>query len=172
MGGRREMNSRLKNLAEIPVSEAVRRLNPHLFAAVPGAVVKDSLITPSAAGVSVPAGRKRVKQSERPLMNANERAFAEELKRRLPGAFVWAQAVTLVLANGVRYTPDFVSYEPLNAGRLCFWEVKGSRKIFDGAAEKVKYAADQFRAACVWLVWREKGSQTWCEQRVWARKTE
>jgi hypothetical protein len=63
----------------------------------------------------------------------------------------------------VRYTPDFLTLEPFS-GRLCFWEVKGTRKIFDGAGEKLKIAAAKYRWAVFTLVWREDGE--WQQPRI------
>jgi hypothetical protein len=53
----------------------------------------------------------------------------------------WAyEAVTLVVAPGLRYTPDFLGV----AGAQCtFWEIKGSY-IRDRALHKVRMAAVQF----------------------------
>jgi hypothetical protein len=114
--------------------------------------------------VGVTSKKKRLRQSTKPLQNSNELAFEMHLRELLPNAYVHPQAVTLGLANGVRYTPDFMSYEPLNGGRLCFWEVKGPRKIFDGAGEKLKIAASKYREFIFTLVWEEHGE--WQQQRI------
>lgn len=121
---------------------------------------------PAAASISPETpknGRQRLRQRSKPLMNANEEAFGAHLSLILPGAKRHAQAVTLGLANGVRYTPDWMTFEPFS-GRLCFWEVKGTRKIFDGAGEKLKIAAGQYREFVFTLVWREGGE--WQQQRI------
>lgn len=148
--------NRAADLSSLPMSPAVKKLNSHLLAAT----VKQSL---TVAGAIVPAKKPRLRQSSKPLMNANELAFEAHLRAMLPGAFVHAQAVHLQIANGTRYTPDFVSFEPFS-GRVCFWEVKGSKKIFDGAGEKLKAAAHLYKWAVFNLVWCEAG--VWQQQRI------
>lgn len=148
------MSKRGTDINVLPVSDATRRLNPDLFGGAGGGK------TPAV----VDSAKKRLRQSAKPLLNANEVAFEAQLRGMLPGAFIWSQSVHLQIANGTRYTPDFVSYEPMNAGRLVAWEVKGTRKIFDGAGEKLKTAAAKFRGMTFFLVWREAGQ--WQQQRI------
>lgn len=71
-------------------------------------------------------------------LNKTEQAFLEYLKAMYPEAFVLSQSVTLKLANGVRYTPDFVVKRP-HAEHLIAYEVKGFMR--DDAAVKIKVAA-------------------------------
>lgn len=156
--------TRVVDISSLPMSSSVRKLNAHLFAkrgSGEAATGKQSL---QVAGAIVPAKKARLRQSSKPLMNANELAFEAQLRVMLPGAFVHAQAVHLQIANGTRYTPDFMSYEPMNGGRVCFWEVKGGRKIFDGAGEKLKAAAHLYKWAVFHLVWQEAG--VWQQQRI------
>jgi hypothetical protein len=147
---------RTVDLSSLPMSPAVRKLNAHLF----GATVKQSL---QVRGKIVPAKKTRLRQSSKPKLNSNETAFEAHLRATLGGAFIHAQDVHLQLANGVRYTPDFMTYEPFS-GRVCFWEVKGTRKIFDGAGEKLKTAARLYKWAVFHLVWFEAGA--WQQQRI------
>lgn len=151
------MKGRLTSIAELPMSKSTRLLNPHL---APEGV---SPFTQSLIAEVAPT-RKRLRQSSKPRLNPNENAFAAHLRDVLPDAFHYAQAIHLQLANGVRYTPDFATHEPLNHGKLTFWEVKGTQKIFDGAGEKLKIAAALFPSALFYLVWREAGA--WQQQRI------
>lgn len=158
------MSGRLKSISELPMSAATRRLNPQYqppqLDGMPAHVAHE--ILESEAGAKKP--KKRLRQNSKPLQNANELAFEAHLRAVLPSAYIHPQAVTLVLANGVRYTPDFISYEPMNGGRLCLWEVKGPRKIFDGAGEKLKIAASKYREFIFTLCWLEAG--VWQQQRI------
>lgn len=137
------------------MSGATRRLNANL--GIGQGMAK-------AGVVAVDSPKKRLRQAAKPLQNANELAFEAQLLATLPGAVIWAQSFHFQIANGTRYTPDFVTYEPMNHGRLVVWEVKGTRKIFDGAGEKLKAAAAKFRGITFYLVWREAGE--WKQQRI------
>jgi hypothetical protein len=152
------MRGRLTSIADLPMSESTRRRNPGLHVTGAG-------VSPFVASLAAEQGTKRdrLRQSKKPLLNSNETAFLAHLQATMPGAHIHAQELHLGLANGVRYTPDFLTFEPFS-GRLCFWEVKGTRKIFDGAGEKLKIAAAKYRWAVFTLVWREDGE--WQQQRI------
>lgn len=149
--------SRAISIETLPMSAATRRLNAHLG-------LGQGMAKAQTTAAQVESPKKRLRQSSKPLLNANEQAFEAHLKGTLPMAFIWAQAVHLQLANGTRYTPDFVTYEPIPHGRLVAWEVKGKSKIFDGAGEKLKVAATKFRGITFYLVWFEGG--VWQQQRI------
>ena len=102
-----------------------------------------------------------LRQSAAPKLNKTEAAYLEVLRDRYPGCDVHAQCITLKLANGCRYTPDFAVF---GDGLIEFHEVKGHMR--DDAAVKIKVAAAQFPAWAFWLVWR-KGGQ-WQQQRILA----
>jgi hypothetical protein len=136
----------------LPMSAATRRRNAALLG-----------IGQGVAKVAATALKPRLRQSSQPKLNANETAFLAHLQGTLPGAIIHSQAITLKLANGVRYIPDFVTYQPLS-GRLVVWEVKGTRKIFDGAGEKLKLAANIYRGWVFYLVWCEGGA--WQQQLI------
>lgn len=111
-----------------------------------------------------PADAIMLRQSAAPKLNKTEAAWLEVLNRDLPPEWrVLTQSITLRLANGCRYTPDFAMlHGPTGAAR--FYEVKGHMR--DDAAVKLKVAAAQFPAWAFWLVWR-KGGQ-WQQQRILA----
>lgn len=122
--------------ARLPhASAATRRLNPGLFG--PGGVSSHP-----------PAGEKpgnkqespRLRQQRGPRENKTEAAFAAWLRARNADCQVEREGITLLLANGVRYTPDYavISQE----GRVNLWEVKGYMR--DDAAVKIKVAAARF----------------------------
>lgn len=116
-------------------SAATRRLNPGLFG--PGGVS-----SPSPAGETPGNGQEspRLRQKRGPRENKTEAAFAAWLRARNADCQVEREGITLLLANGVRYTPDYavISQE----GRVTLWEVKGHMR--DDAAVKIKVAAARF----------------------------
>lgn len=149
--------SRAISIDTLPMSATTRRLNAHLG-------LGQGMAKAQTAAGPVDSPRKRLRQTSKPRLNANERAFEAYLQGTMPTAFIWPQAVHLQIANGLRYTPDFVTYEPLPHGRLVAWEVKGTKKIFDGAGEKLKVAASKFRGVVFYLVWNKGG--VWQQQRI------
>src|ERR1035437_5298573 len=94
---------------------------------------------------------KRIRQSTKPLMNGLETKFYNEfLLGRYPPEKIQIQAITVRLANGLRYTVDFFALCDLNA-----WEVKGEWFTDDSNA-KLKMAATMFPEVKWWLAWRTK----------------
>jgi len=78
-------------------------------------------------------------------MNLTEQAYANDVlePRKRAGEVVgyWFETITLKLANGVRYTPDF--FVRLVSDEYEFHEVKGGF-IRDDARVKVRVAAEMF----------------------------
>ena len=93
--------------------------------------------------------------------NKLEAAFAAVLRAENPGVQIREQAVTLLLANNCRYTPDMMIVEP---GRLEAYETKGHMR--DDASVKLKVAASVWPQITFWLVWRKAG--VWHRQRILA----
>ena len=127
-------------------SASFLRLNPQLATKAPA-------VDMSHDPYDVTPTKKSLRQKSGPKLNKTEAAFAEWLRANAAdSAFIGAQNVTLEIANGCRYTPDF--------NRLCpgysptFWEVKGFMR--DDAAVKIKVAARMFPACCFFLVFRDK----------------
>ena len=81
--------------------------------------------------------KPRLRQSSKGP-NKTELAAAAWLRAEYQGQLVIEQGVTLVLANGLRYTPDLFLPDP-GASRPHFYEVKGFMR--DDAAAKLKMAA-------------------------------
>lgn len=69
-------------------------------------------------------------------------------------------ALTLVIANGVRYTPDWSGWLD---GTLTCWEVKG-KHAFGGSLEKLKVAARVWPEVTWILVWQDGGQ--WKAQEI------
>jgi hypothetical protein len=98
---------------------------------------------------------KRVIRQSRKKPNKTEARFEiDYLKLWMATGFIadyGFEAVTLRLANGLRYTPDWWTVN--SAGQTTFYEVKGGY-IREDAIAKLKMAATQFRnytfLLCVW----------------------
>jgi len=160
------------------VSDAVRRLNPKVFGG-PGLTGNEPISPEHDAlmrKVLPPAG-PRLRQ-DRKGPNRLEREFEALLRdewKNIPGAEVHAQAVTLVLANGVRYTADFMVFQPVAcvrgavnyvSGYVLFYETKGHMR--DDAAVKIKVAARTYRNFVFHLVTkrRKKDGGGWSIEEV------
>lgn len=141
------MSGRISDVNALPVSAAVKALNPGVFgggeALVPTAPQRETL-SEKQGGISY---KPRLRQ-DRKGPNKTEAEFEAWLKAEWKGAaFIHAQGFTLTLANGVRYTPDFVVViwrEELvtDGSQVMAFETKGFMR--DDAAVKVKVAARLF----------------------------
>lgn len=89
--------------------------------------------------------------------NKLEQAFGAWLRAKYQA--VHEQSVTLLLANGVRYTPDFVVYQ----GGVMAFETKGFMR--DDAAVKIKVAASVYPWIKFWLV-KKNGRTAWSMQEI------
>ncbi len=124
----------------------------------PGPVVpKPSLNDMTTQSTTTLPPPKPLKQKGRLRQNADglnklERAFANHLRERDCGARIYEQAITLRIANGCRYTPDFIT---TNEWATEGWEVKGFMR--DDAAVKLKVAASLYPWIKFHLVSRKKG---------------
>lgn len=130
------------------VSESTRKLNPGMF---------------GVERVESTAAKPRLRQERGEKLNKTEAAFANFLPTIAHDCAVYAQSITLKLANGVRYTPDFATID--RAGRLSLYEVKGYMR--DDAAVKIKVAATQFARADFYLATAtDKSRLAWRIERV------
>ena len=79
-------------------------------------------------------------------MNQTESAYEQHLRmQKIAGEIIWSrfEGLTLRLAKGTHYTPDFVVM--CASGQIELHEVKGSRRVFhDDARVKVKVTAELF----------------------------
>lgn len=107
-------------------------------------------------------GASRLRQARAPKLNKTETAFGDFLRVSLPAAQIHPHGITLLIANGCRYTPDFF-VEP-ESGDVRAYEVKGPH-AWDDAIVKLKVAAAQYRRIAFWLVSRDK-VRGWRQERV------
>lgn len=70
------------------------------------------------------------------------------------------ESITLKLANGTRYTPDFSKCGQFG---IVFYEVKG-KWFTDDSNVKIKVAANQWPEFQFWLAWKQDGQ--WQTQRI------
>jgi len=98
--------------------------------------------------------KKRLRQSQKPLMNKLEQEWFDRL---LAGGAVKlrAQAVTFRLANGLRFTPDLTYWDPTK-DKPCADEVKG-RHAWDDSIAKLKMAASLYPEWRWRLVYKVEG---------------
>lgn len=96
--------------------------------------------------------KKRIRQNSAGL-NKTEQAFFDHLSQQQANP-VLSQAITLRLANGVRYTPDFMIAGGPGA-YVSAYEVKGFMR--DDAAIKLKVAAALYTWIDFYLVTKRKG---------------
>lgn len=141
-------------------SKDFQKLNPHLGF---GNFVPDLRAHPEDALpniVSKPANRFR--QSSKPTMNGLESEFYLRLICEIPPNKIKAQAVTLKLANGLRYTMDFFAFHD---GQMRGYEVKGD--WIDGdSIPKLKMAATMWPEIQFELWWKDKQTKEWKSQNV------
>jgi len=128
-------------------NEACRRRNPQVFTSPAGTLVTAESKRPA----------KRIRQDK--PMNKLEEAYGHELERQGRGR-QYPQAITLKLANGLRYTPDWA----IPSERL-FVEVKG-KHAWDDSIAKLKSAAHEHPWATFWLVWRDEHTGAWQTQVI------
>ena len=81
---------------------------------------------------------------------------SEYQRLHLQGMDARFEALTFRMANGHRYTPDWVVFT--NAGNIECHEVKGGYAL--GSEQRARLAFDQARVEFPWIVW------------VWAKKSE
>lgn len=104
--------------------------------------------------------KKRIRQNSKPLSNKLESEFGIKLRLDYPESDIFEQAITLRIANGLRYTPDWAA---CHASCTTFYEVKG-RHAWDDSIAKLKMAATTFPMWHWFLVW--KCGERWELQRV------
>ena len=140
-------------------NETTRKLNPGVFdQRLAGELKKNGL------DVAAP-DKPRLKQN-RAEMNKTERAYLEWMRRHQPHRDLLREAITLLVANGVRYTADFAEFMPTTES-LVLHEVKGPYMRED-AALKLKTAARVFPHIAFFLCTpADKMKVTWKIERVW-----
>ncbi len=112
-----------------------------------------------------PISRPSLRQRTSDGLNKLERAFLGHLEAHKLGPLL-TQAITLKLANGVRYTPDFV--EVRYSTGLIAYEVKGFMR--DDAAVKIKVAASLYPWITFFLATRPRGASAWRIERIYANE--
>lgn len=116
--------------------------------------------------------RKLIRQDKGP--NKIEAAFADEVLylRKVRGEILRYEfeAVRLKLASGLKYTPDWCTWQS-GDNYLRFYEIKGEKRngrvyARDDAVAKIKSAAREYPMWGFFLVWRDEVTKEWQEQKV------
>lgn len=100
--------------------------------------------------------KKRIRQSEKPLLNKLETEFLDWFKNRNKDHAIYTQAFKFRIANGAWYTVDFLSIDP--SGQVWAWEVKG-RHAWEDALLKLRVAATTYREIKWHLCWKDNNWQ-------------
>jgi len=144
---------------------STRAKNPALFGLALAPFGPAPLFLPVAASAIVP--EKRIRQKNGPKLNKTESAFMDHLRFYFEPKYIYAQAITLQLANGLRYTPDFVVMGHGAKSDLpphCF-EVKGPH-AWEDSLVKLKVAARTYPFFKFTLAWRKGRAEPWQTQDV------
>lgn len=106
---------------------------------------------------------KRIRQSNKPLMNKLETEYHTILCAHYGSDRVLSQAIRFRLGNGIWYKPDFAVFDELNS-MVCY-ECKGPR-AFRGGFENLKVVAGLYPHINFVLVWKDKQTGQWQKQEV------
>jgi len=154
-------NAAGRQVTAASISPTIRRLNPQLFGE-PAILLPDLGAEPNAPRrtIASPPPVKRTKSAEDRL-NKTERQLLLMLRAGYladqygPYQTIRIQAITLLLANDCRYTPDFAT---VAGNRLTLWECKGPH-CWEDSWVKFKAAAALFpELRFVWAQ-RDKGGE-------------
>ena len=150
-------------------SASFRAANAHLISGAPSPSPSPSAKVPVIAAHKL---AKRIRQKDGDGLNKLERRFKEWHAANFPSRPLLVQAITLRIANGCRYSPDFVAvYEralPLDnkpAFQLFAYEVKGPH-AWDDAIVKLKVAASLYPFIGFTLVSWDKVAGVWRMESV------
>ncbi len=153
-------------------SESFKRANAHLLS--PSGQVVGQLLRPADKVPVMPAHKpaKRLRQKDGDGLNKLERRFKEWHEANFRSRPLLVQAITLRIANGCRYSPDFVTVVeralPLDtnpAFQLFAYEVKGPH-AWDDAIVKLKVAASLYPFIGFTLVSWDKTASVWRMETV------
>lgn len=154
------------------VSSSTRKRNPHLYPSDFKAIgsgdfdvlmKKGKTLCKVFAAEAKPKER-RLRQSQRPLLNKLETEWLEVLRRKLgPGANIHCQAWRVRLANGAWFKVDMCA---VVGTYWTAWECKGPKQMknVDRGMLALKCAADRFPEVRWVLVWKQNGQ--WKEQVI------
>lgn len=112
--------------------------------------------------------QQAIRQRQGSGLNKTETAFLEHIQKSLPLAKVRPHGLTFLIANGVRYTPDFIL--DLGGGAITAYEVKAMRgkrvHVEDDASVKTKCIAKEWPSITFILAWFDKSKHAWQFQTV------
>lgn len=144
------------------VTSALARPSPTDHRPTTRRAVEQALAQANRTGKTTVKEGRRVRQTDKPLMNGLEMEWFLELTRQ-GHRHIHPQAKKFWLANGAWYRPDFTA---IVDGRETAWECKGPKKS-KGVAKgllTLKFAADQWKTVKFILVWKE--GMEWRQQVI------
>ena len=139
--------------------ESFRKLNPSLYGGPQKAGLEPRSDSDGVGATHRP--QKRIRQSQKPLMNKLEQEWFDHLVSTFPKLWFCPQTTKFKLGNGIWYKPDITC--PYFNGIFTCWEVKGPF-AHRGGFENLKVAASKYPEFKWILVWKENGQ--WKEQTV------
>ena len=109
------------------------------------------------------APAKRIRQSDKPLLNGLEMQWLARLEMSYPLVRFHAQAIRFEIARGAWFKPDLSA---TIEGQLTCWECKGPKEGKNVARGilALKAAAHAFPDVVFILVWKDDGG--WKQQRI------
>lgn len=140
----------------VPLTAINPRYHAQVVAQLHGTAHKPTVPQGNLASAGLPGAQKPRLQQDGKGPNKTEAAFVQWLREQNCSQAdrpILEQAVTLKLANGVRYTPDVFCPLPVPT----FYEVKGFMR--DDAAVKIKVAAHLFPWFMFYLVTKRTKKQ-------------
>lgn len=143
-------------------SASFKKRNPHIFGKGAHSLVQDGGEDDAehdhieALTTKQKSAKKRIRQSDKPVLNKLESEYQRILLISTPDAV--AQAVRFKLGTGCHYTPDFFSLATMTA-----FEVKG-KYAWEDSKLKIRMAAKVWTSIKWVLVWKEDGK--WLSQIV------
>jgi hypothetical protein len=155
---------------------ATARLTEQQYAEILAARQRTAISSNSPAVAPKPKTQELIRQSSK-TPNQTELAFENDVLywRKLRGEVIDYYehgAITLKLANGLKYTPDYPALLIDEHGglKLTFYEVKGEKrngrvKARDDAIVKIKIAPKEFPHFRFILTWKDEAGN-WQEQLV------
>lgn len=149
-------------------SAAFKKRNPHLFESM---ACRDTALRAqehdyiAAMATKTAKKKKRIRQSDKPILNALENEFGRKLLHwyhELETVQITAQSIRFSLGNGIAYKPDFVVFR--SDFKTIAYECKGPY-AHRGGFENLKVAANKYPLVHFMLVWKDEQG-VWQEQHV------
>lgn len=122
-------------------------------------------VPPVAVGAKT---QQAVRQRQGSGLNKTETAFLEYMRPRCHK--IYPHGITFSVANGTKYTPDFIVQEDEMHDAITAYEVKAMRgnrvHVEDDSSVKTKCAAKEWPSITFILAWFDKSKHAWQFQTI------